>query len=363
MRAITTSPVATATTTADITQLGSVTWVGGATGNWSLASNWYGGALPDGQNVANVVIPAGKVVTFNSSVVPTTLDSLNSSGGLVMASGSLAVNTALTTQTYQQTGGSLTGTGSFTASDGFSQTGGTIALTGAQPVSIAQTSGDVVVSSLSNAGGSVTITANNRILRSASNADGVNIVADAVNLTSVYGGSSSGLAISAFTTATSSLSATVNGTASYGGISIQNFGAQPGTISLTDNAANPANVSGGKASISFYNSGNLAVGAGTTFSNGVNNGDIAITSGGSLDYTGGLASTSGGILLGAKAGLTMSSGLSTAGLLQLTAGTTLDVDSSIGGSYVTLVAPTINVNQLGQCHQRCNPDRFDDQNR
>jgi hypothetical protein len=333
----------TATATADITQLGSVTWVGGATGNWSQASNWYGGALPDGQNVANVVIPAGKVVTFNSSVVPTTLDSLNSSGGLVMASGSLAVNTALTTQTYQQTGGSLTGTGSFTASDGFSQTGGTIALTGAQPVSITQTSGDVVVSSLSNAGGSVTITANNRILRSASNADGVNIVADSVNLTSVYGGSSSGLAISAFTTATSSLTATVNGGASYGGISIQNFGAQPGTISLTDNAANPANVSGGKASISFYNSGNLAVGAGTTFSNGVNNGDIAITSGGSLDYTGGLASTSGGILLGAKAGLTMSSGLSTAGLLQLTAGTTLDVDSSIGGSYVTLVAPTINV--------------------
>jgi hypothetical protein len=33
-----------------------------------------------------------------------------------MASGSLAVNTALTTQTYQQTGGSLTGTGSFTVS-------------------------------------------------------------------------------------------------------------------------------------------------------------------------------------------------------------------------------------------------------
>jgi hypothetical protein len=221
----------------------------------------------------------------------------------------------------------------------------------------------VVVSSLSNAGGSVTITANNRILRSSSNADGVNIVADSVNLTSVYGGSSGSLAISAFTEATSSLSATVNAGASYGGISIQNFGAQPGTISLTDNAANPANVSGGKASISFYNSGNLAVGAGTTFSNGVNNGDIAITSGGSLDYTGGLASTSGGILLGAKAGLTMSSGLSTAGLLQLTAGTTLDVDSSIGGSYVTLVAPTINVNQLGQCHQRCNPDRFDDQNR
>jgi hypothetical protein len=124
MRAITTSPTARQRANADITQLGSVTWVGGATGNWSLASNWYGGALPDGQNVANVVIPAGKVVTFNSSVVPTTLDSLNSSGGLVMASGSLAVNTALTTQTYQQTGGSLTGTGSFTVTDGFSQTGG-----------------------------------------------------------------------------------------------------------------------------------------------------------------------------------------------------------------------------------------------
>jgi filamentous hemagglutinin family protein len=333
----------TATAFADISQLASVTWLGGM-GNWSNAAKWFGGALPDGDNVATVVIPAGSVVTYDSSVAPTTLDSLNSSGSLVMASGSLAVNTGLTTQTYQQTGGALNGTGSFTVTDGFSQTGGNITLTGAQPVSITQTSGDVVVSRLSNAGGSVTITANNRILRSSSNADGVNIVADSVNLTSVYGGSSGSLAISAFTEATSSLSATVNAGASYGGISIQNFGAQPGTISLTDNAANPANVSGGKASISFYNSGNLAVGAGTTFSNGVNNGDIAITSGGSLDYTGGLASTSGGILLGAKAGLTMSSGLSTAGLLQLTAGTTLDVDSSIGGSYVTLVAPTININ-------------------
>jgi hypothetical protein len=82
----------TATAFADISQLASVTWLGGM-GNWSNAAKWFGGALPDGDNVATVVIPAGSVVTFDSSVAPTTLDSLNSSGGLVMASGSLAVNT------------------------------------------------------------------------------------------------------------------------------------------------------------------------------------------------------------------------------------------------------------------------------
>ena len=44
--------------TSSITQLNSVTWVGGSSGNWFNPTNWAGGAVPDLSNVANVVIPA-----------------------------------------------------------------------------------------------------------------------------------------------------------------------------------------------------------------------------------------------------------------------------------------------------------------
>ena len=53
-----------------ITQLGSVTWVGPTSGGrWSNASNWAGGALPDLNNVAQVLIPTGVNVLFDSALV------------------------------------------------------------------------------------------------------------------------------------------------------------------------------------------------------------------------------------------------------------------------------------------------------
>ena len=51
-----------------ITQLNSVTYVGASGGNWSTASNWAGGAIPDYANVANVIIPTNRTVNFDSSV-------------------------------------------------------------------------------------------------------------------------------------------------------------------------------------------------------------------------------------------------------------------------------------------------------
>ena len=56
-----------------ITQLPSVTWTGGTTGNWSSSTNWAGGAIPDGANVAAVTIPPGTTVTYDSAVATTTL--------------------------------------------------------------------------------------------------------------------------------------------------------------------------------------------------------------------------------------------------------------------------------------------------
>ena len=47
------------------------TWIGGATGNWSVASNWD--ALPDLSNVLAVTVPAGKSVTYDAAAGTTNL--------------------------------------------------------------------------------------------------------------------------------------------------------------------------------------------------------------------------------------------------------------------------------------------------
>ncbi len=91
---------------ANVTQLASVAWVGGASGLWSNASNWAGGAIPDYGNVANVTIPTGATVTYDSGVHGTAaLSTLTSGGTLVVAAGELSTSGILTTAGYQQTGG------------------------------------------------------------------------------------------------------------------------------------------------------------------------------------------------------------------------------------------------------------------
>jgi filamentous hemagglutinin family protein len=94
--------------TGTITPLASVAWVGGATGNWSTASNWAGGIIPDLSNVSAVTIPAGKTVTYDSGVGGTTLlTTLTDSGNLIMAAGNLSTTGNLSTAGFQQTGGTL----------------------------------------------------------------------------------------------------------------------------------------------------------------------------------------------------------------------------------------------------------------
>jgi hypothetical protein len=152
----------TATTTANITPLASVAWTGGVTGNWSQASNWAGGALPDGSNVLAVTIPSGSTVTYDpgTTTANTTLNTLISSGALTLAGGTgsiLTVNSQLTTPQFTMTSGSLTGTGNLTVSNNYSQSGGTIALTGTAKADITQTAGNLLVGSL--AAPSVTLAA------------------------------------------------------------------------------------------------------------------------------------------------------------------------------------------------------------
>ena len=115
----------TATTTANITRLDSVMWVGGATGNWFDAANWAGGAIPDLANVASVVLPANVKVTFNGAMDAVLIDTLGSLGSMDMVSGTLNVGTGgITLAGLNQTGGKLSTTGNLSVN----QQDGTIQL-------------------------------------------------------------------------------------------------------------------------------------------------------------------------------------------------------------------------------------------
>jgi hypothetical protein len=154
----------TASSSANITPLASVVWIGAATGgSWSNPANWAGGAIPDLSNVTNVVVPAADTVRFDSSVAgPVNLSNL-SSGGLNMAGGTLNVASALNLTNYAQTGGTFGGSGSFTVIGAFSQTAGQINM-GSGSVTIDQSQGNLSFAhisggavNLSSAAGSVTL--------------------------------------------------------------------------------------------------------------------------------------------------------------------------------------------------------------
>ena len=63
-----------------ITQLNSVQWIGANGANWSNASNWAGGALPDGNNVANILIPTAAVSVYDSDAFGNSASAINNQG-------------------------------------------------------------------------------------------------------------------------------------------------------------------------------------------------------------------------------------------------------------------------------------------
>jgi trimeric autotransporter adhesin len=165
---------APASTTAAITRLAQVTWVGGTTGSWFDPANWAGGAVPDLANVANVTIPAGVTVSFDHVAVSpaqagaVNVDSLGTAGSLALSAGSLNVGSGgVALNTLTQTGGSLVTTGALAlgslsqsagslsadslSTTAYNQSGtGTIAVTG--NVAKAASAAPVVLGNLSTGG-------------------------------------------------------------------------------------------------------------------------------------------------------------------------------------------------------------------
>ena len=133
------------TRTATITSRTLSTWIGGASGLWSNASNWD--VLPDGANVRTVAIPAGTTALINGSAGPLQLERIFSAGTVALSSGAdLSISDKLRTAGYLQNAGQLSGAGGLEVNGNFVQTGGSIALGG--PVAITQNSGNLDVTTV-----------------------------------------------------------------------------------------------------------------------------------------------------------------------------------------------------------------------
>ena len=117
-------------------------WTAATGGQWSTAANWD--ALPDGNNVLAVSIPAGAgTVVLDANAGAVNLQSLSSQRPVLISGGALALRSDLSLASLGQTGGALAGTGGLTVSDNFRQTGGSMVF--ARDVAINQATGNLVV--------------------------------------------------------------------------------------------------------------------------------------------------------------------------------------------------------------------------
>ena len=239
------SKLTVSASTGNITQLQNVTWRGGATGNWNTASNWTGNALPDGNNVATVTIPANVTVNYDGGT--TQLSSL-SAGNLAISGGSLTVGTLPALTSYTQTGGSLTSSGGLTVNGAYNQSGGSVSVSG--PVSATQTSGNLLVGTM--AAPAVTLAATSGAigqsgpltvsgLLTTQSTTGT-VLNDVGNHVGAYTGTNSGAGNIAFTTTGAVTLQGMN--TSNGNVTVNNFGGihsvaaivANGSVALTANS-------------------------------------------------------------------------------------------------------------------------------
>jgi trimeric autotransporter adhesin len=374
-----------------ITQRPLSTWIGGTTGNWSVASNWD--ALPDLSNVAAVSIPSGTTVTYDSGAGTTNLASLTA-GGLSITGGTLNIANKLTVNSsFSQTGGTLgafaggssasitqasgnltlpaitvaslnlsapTGAitqsgplaaltlvtqsqGATTLDNPNNQVAGRVDMTAGGPLTL-WASGDLSLGAINAGANAVEIKAGGAILQAPGTESSTNIIAGSADLSSIFGGASGDLAISTNTQVTGALTATVGSAtaaagqqADFGGIRIQNTGAEPASMTLTDNA-----LSG--ASVSFLNTGDIASTSGITLKT-LTGGDLALLSNGNIIWdSGSLATPSGSVLVSAGGSLGVTGALTSPVDLALSSTSSINVGGSVvtaGSGTASFTAPTV----------------------
>jgi|GEM_PF-1340545 len=380
-----------ANSTSAITRLNSVTWIGGPTGNWFDPANWAGGAVPDLSNVANVVIPLGVVVSFDTtgavapadSGAPVNVDSLGNAGSLTQNSGTLNVGTGgILLASLTQTGGTL-GNGGTTVVDSFDQTGGSFSGTGAMTVGLfSQTGGattlgsDLTVSQGFSQGtsGSVAVGGNGQITDISGGVQLGNLTSSgtlAVNSTDGAITQAAGTAIAALST--SSFTATqggnpadvtlanagndFTGAVSLSGAAVQvtdtnalTLGNVTTTGDLTVNSTGALNLGttsvGGGLNANSGNgdisqSGPLAVNGSTTLAAGA--GDITLSNPAN-DFGGTVNATGADIALADANALTLGN-VTASGNLNATAGTDLALNGTVNAASLDLQATNGSISQ------------------
>ena len=331
--------------TANITRLASVAWVGGSSGNWSLASNWAGGAIPDYANVAAVTIPASDTVTYDSGVPgATTLTTLTNSGNLVMAAGNLSTTGALSTAGYEQSGGTLNVGGALTihsVSGGVTLgtiTAGSLSLTSSAGAitQLASTTLDVTgTSSLTAPSYGITLANTSNIFGGAVTSSGSNI-----DLLQSTGGLKLGNTIATGTltvmtergaiTQSASTAVDVSGATN---LSAVNLGANPGVANIT--LANSTNDFVGPVTASGLNINLLNTsGAGLILGNTTASGTLTLSSVGPITQSASTAVNVTGAtsLTATNYGITLANASNSFEGAVTSTGSNIDlVDSSTGG--------------------------------
>lgn len=312
--------LASASIVGDIKQRAASTWKGGASGDWSVATNWD--ALPVGDNVLSVNL-GGANVSFNGTA--TKLNSLSGSA-LTMAGGSLTVGAGLSLAQFTQSGGSLD-VASLTATSGFNQTGGTLTAGGA--VSGTQTTGNLNVSGIN--AGSVTLTA----VAGAITQSGP-IVTQSLTTASATGTNltGSGNKISAFA-ATNSGSGNIALT-NTGVLDISGMNNANGNITVDNIGGVTTRTIVGNGNVSFTANSPLTIGdGGITATGNVALTATNLTSSGNLTINGDVVSTGGSIALAAASDFVQNSTVNAAGGVTATAGGTM----TFGPSAKTVGSP------------------------
>ena len=129
-------------------------WTGAFNNQWANPLNWD--ALPDANNVLAVSIPAGTNVVFDTSVAPTVLKTLTSASPVTIAGSSLQISDGFTVAGYSQTGGLLSGKGTFSVNGSFNQIAGK--LDWGDIIAVIAPSGNIVFNDLKAPGVNLTAT-------------------------------------------------------------------------------------------------------------------------------------------------------------------------------------------------------------
>ncbi|MES2951135.1 MAG: filamentous hemagglutinin N-terminal domain-containing protein [Pseudomonadota bacterium] len=327
-----------------VTQRPSSTWVGGPGGSWGLASNWD--ALPDGENVADVIIPAGVgPIVFDGNVGTTSLQSLTSGSTILVAGGVLQISNSLTTSGFTQSGGAVGGSGTFKVNGEFNQTGGSVEMSA---IDVTTPNGGIVFYRLRAP--TVSLAALNGPIMQLGGVETTVLTTNSTGGTVLNGPENHIASFSASNSGSGSIELTNVGVLNILGI---NNGGGNIVVSNTGGVSTVGSVtaSGGKVSITANSP--LTIGAGGVSASGdINLLATNATSSGNMVLDGTVSSTSGAVYLGAANNLTQNSAVfGAAGVTAAVGGTftvgpsatsgTTPVNYSVGGQPVP--APPIQV--------------------